>query len=358
MSCQWFADFLVFNYLIGLGDVMAALPLVRAGALSPVFRLLKQIGAPLQPLMLQSKLPDSVLDEPEALISLYQAFSFFNLAARREGIAQLGLLASQQAQMADFGLLGKILSQSLTGYDLLHTLATLIPTIYSSGAQVWLTQSDDRVWINQKHTCPANQGSQQIYYYCCLLYLRIIQSNLGTEWVPMDLYFQAERLQELSEMNGLTATRVRFNQPNNAISFSKSLVHRPIRSQTNPSLNSQDMYKQLQETAPASDLVESMRQYIRFHLQSGSVHIEEVAAAAGISTRSLQRRLLETGLSYSSLVDQVRFELAVEWLKDPTVQLVDIAFELGYTTPANFTRAFQRWAGVSPSKFRRLQLLN
>jgi len=337
---------------------MVALPLVRAGVLSPVFRLLNQIGTPLQTLVLQSNLPESVLDEPEALISLYQTFSFIDLAARHEGIEQLGVLASQQAQIADLGLLGKILSQSLTGYDLLLTLATLIPTMYSSGAQVWLTQAGDRVWINQKHTCPANQGNQQIHYYGCLLYLKIIQLTLGAEWVPLDLYFRAERLQGLSEMNGLTTTRLRFNQPNNALSFSKSLLHRPIRSQTTLPLDSQDFYEQLQETAPASDLVKSLRQYIRFHLQSGPVPIEIAAEAAGTSARSLQRRLAEIGLSYSCLVDQVRFELAVEWLKDPTVQLVDIAFELGYTTPANFTRAFQRWAGVSPSEFRRLQLLN
>jgi AraC-like DNA-binding protein len=43
------------------------------------------------------------------------------------------------------------------------------------------------------------------------------------------------------------------------------------------------------------------------------------------------------------------------WLEDPDIQLNDLAFELGYTKPANFTRAFKRWVGVSPSEFRRLQ---
>jgi AraC-like DNA-binding protein len=114
----------------------------------------------------------------------------------------------------------------------------------------------------------------------------------------------------------------------------------------------------LQSSAPAIDFVASLRQFIQFQLRGGPVPIEVTAEAAGVSTRSLQRHLTESGLSYSHLVDQVRFKLAVELLKDPTLQIVDIALELGYTTPTNFARAFQRWSGVSPREFRKLHLIH
>ena len=75
-----------------------------------------------------------------------------------------------------------------------------------------------------------------------------------------------------------------------------------------------------------------------------------------MSVRSLQRHLADSSLSFAQLVDEVRFEAASAMLYDPDIRIVDISAELGYTDSANFTRAFHRWAGVSPREFRRAQL--
>lgn len=72
----------------------------------------------------------------------------------------------------------------------------------------------------------------------------------------------------------------------------------------------------------------------------------------GMSVRTLQRQLHEADLTYSHLIEQVRFDRSVRLLSDPTIKLADVAAELGYTNAANFTRAFRRWAGVSPGDFR------
>ena len=71
-----------------------------------------------------------------------------------------------------------------------------------------------------------------------------------------------------------------------------------------------------------------------------------------MSVLSLQRRLAKEGLTFSQLVDEVRLEMAVPQLRDPDIKLTDIALGLGYSDPAQFTRAFNRWAGVSPSEYR------
>jgi AraC-like DNA-binding protein len=340
--------------LSSASNFMSTLPLVRVNVLSPMMRFLNEIGAPTQQFLCQTNLPGSVLDEPEALMSLYQGFSFVELAARREGIELLSVLTSQQAQIADFGLLGKVVSQSLSGYDLLQTIVALLTKTYSSGVRVWLTQDDDRVWFNHQYVSPANLLSQQFQYYACLLHLRVMQAIIGSGWYPTDLHFQAGKLQGLSQIDLFSASRVHFNQPHNAIGLSKSLLYLPLQLRENSDRsNPQDLYERLQSSAPASDFFQSLRQFVQFQLPSGRIQIEVVAEAAGIGVRTLQRRLAKEGLSYSRLVDQVRFKLAVDWLKDPTMQLVDIAFELGYTKPHNFTRAFQRWAGVTPSEFRR-----
>jgi AraC-like DNA-binding protein len=73
-----------------------------------------------------------------------------------------------------------------------------------------------------------------------------------------------------------------------------------------------------------------------------------------MSNRTLQRRLAAHGVSFNELIDQIRFDMAKQLLEDKVISVTDISGELGYTDPASFTRAFRRWAGVSPRQHRKL----
>ncbi len=75
------------------------------------------------------------------------------------------------------------------------------------------------------------------------------------------------------------------------------------------------------------------------------------------SASERQPRLAKVGLSYRALVDQARFEASLPLLSEAGMKLTDIAYDLGYADPAHFTRAFRRWAGVTPGEFRRSQCL-
>ena len=87
-------------------------------------------------------------------------------------------------------------------------------------------------------------------------------------------------------------------------------------------------------------------------LSSGNLTIEHTARKVGIPLRTLQRRLHYNGLTYSELVDEVRRESACRLLKADRMSVAEIAVALGFSDPSNFSRAFHRWLGVSPSKYR------
>lgn len=112
--------------------------------------------------------------------------------------------------------------------------------------------------------------------------------------------------------------------------------------------------KILQTSALTSDSLGLLRQQLQSRLKDGCPPINQVAEATGISRRSLQRLLAKDHLTYSLLLAQVRFETAVSLLQNPTLKLIEISLELGYTDAANFTRAFKRWTGISPRQFRHL----
>jgi AraC-like DNA-binding protein len=78
----------------------------------------------------------------------------------------------------------------------------------------------------------------------------------------------------------------------------------------------------------------------------------EVAARLRISRRTLVRRLAERGTTFRALVDEARKQRAAALLADPEVAVSEVAYGLGYTDPANFGRAFRRWFGESPRRYR------
>jgi len=85
---------------------------------------------------------------------------------------------------------------------------------------------------------------------------------------------------------------------------------------------------------------------------AGTVSLETAAEHLGISPRTLQRRLTQSGITFWAMVEQSRFEIAGALLRDTDLKVQEIATRLGYSSPGGFSRAFARWAGCSPSSFR------
>jgi len=87
-------------------------------------------------------------------------------------------------------------------------------------------------------------------------------------------------------------------------------------------------------------------------LSDGVPTISEIAGGLGLSGRTLQRRLSESGLSFQSLVDDSRRQLAERLLLRTEYSLAEVAFLTGFSEQSAFTRAFKRWAGRTPRTFR------
>lgn len=145
-----------------------------------------------------------------------------------------------------------------------------------------------------------------------------------------------------------------FEQPHLILSFDKQylgnkLVHAdPIASQI--AIN--------QCEAELSALGERHRLAMRVRdlLTNSEQHylsIEAVAERLHMSDRTLKRQLAAEGTSFSTLVDEVRYRHATSLLSRTDFTLEQIADELGYSDVANFSRAFKRWSGRSPSNWRK-----
>ncbi|WP_394832927.1 ester cyclase [Pendulispora rubella] len=108
-----------------------------------------------------------------------------------------------------------------------------------------------------------------------------------------------------------------------------------------------------QVPVPATFL-SSLRRSIReaFECQlAGGPEIKDVARRMGVSRRTLQRRLQQTGTTFKQEVDGIRQALACEYLTNTARPLKEIALQLGFES-TSFFRSFRRWTRMSPLQFR------
>lgn len=102
-----------------------------------------------------------------------------------------------------------------------------------------------------------------------------------------------------------------------------------------------------------ADYLAAVVSHIRVQMQAGAVSIDSTAKAMGTSVRTLQRVLRrDGGVSFRELSNTARLRRAEDLLRGSAVSITQIAMESGYSTPANFSRAFRKASGVAPHEFR------
>jgi AraC-like DNA-binding protein len=97
----------------------------------------------------------------------------------------------------------------------------------------------------------------------------------------------------------------------------------------------------------------SLKRVLIPYLEDGYPPIQLAAEIAGLSVRTLQRRLRQYNTNYSELIQHTRFDVASGLLQNTDEKIINIAYKLGYGDPAHFTRAFEKLSGVSPGQYRR-----
>jgi AraC-like DNA-binding protein len=90
-------------------------------------------------------------------------------------------------------------------------------------------------------------------------------------------------------------------------------------------------------------------------LPHGTARVPEIARRLGMSPRTLGRRLAAERLTFSTVLDRLRADLARRYLQDKDLPISKIAWLLGYAESSAFTHACKRWIGRTPREVRALE---
>lgn len=200
------------------------------------------------------------------------------------------------------------------------------------------------------------QDELNMALWVCLARWICGRSDLDPSWIA----FRHQKVAEEDEYRRLFRCPVHFGARESAIAFPEWMLDLTLPQANQQVRQTMDalcerLLIRLQSSIEPSWLTDSRAAILRA-FENGPPHPQAIASALGTTEIELRARLAERGLSFRALVDDLRRQLALIYIEDPNLALVDIACLLGFSEQSAFQRAFKRWTAKTPGKYRQLRL--
>ncbi len=171
---------------------------------------------------------------------------------------------------------------------------------------------------------------------------------------PLEVRFQHPRPGDITEHERIFHGSVRFGQVRNEIIIHRRHLRLPLCLADAELLETLESHasKMLARLYPADTLTDKVSHILGEKLRGETPDIDSLSRTLGMSTRNLQNKLKKEGTTYQKLLDQARKEIALAYLKNPDISMVEIALLLGYAEQSAFNHAFKRWTGSTPQQYR------
>ena len=332
-----------------------AVPMTTATGFGPLPELLEaRCGTrALQRVFAGARLPLALVEDRNHPVPFAAMVGVFESAARAAGERTFGFEVGAGMSVASYGVWLDYAAGAPTLGDALKRSVAAIRFHQTVGRLSLETAGDVVVWSYRPPPFPGEQIQHSDHVIAPMI--RFVAGFLGRRWRPRRIELNYPRDPLAAALEARTGVPIRFAAPaaGIAIPIGDLRARRPA-----PRPSKAGGILTLREVAAASALAEgpeplrSLSAIVAVRLMEGRVDIEGAAAMAGLGVQGLQRRLREAGLSYRDVVGAARQARAEALLRETELSVTEIAVEVGYSEHANFTRAFRRARGTSPTEYR------
>ena len=175
----------------------------------------------------------------------------------------------------------------------------------------------------------------------------------GENFSPVELNVTRKRSACADKLEAFTGIAVNYEQENNLTLFDRMHAEQRLASGNSELARvNEDVALKYLNTLDRESTVLQVKAALIELMPSGQVSEEVVASNLNMSMRTLQRKLSDEQTSFSTLYKSIRQEMANAYIQDSQMSMTEISYLLGFSEQANFTRAYKRWYGTSPSAAR------
>ncbi|HEY5922063.1 MAG TPA: AraC family transcriptional regulator [Kofleriaceae bacterium] len=277
----------------------------------------------------------------------------WQVAPELSGDPLFGLHAGERAEIGSYDILDYLFLTSATLGDACRALEQyhrIVSEIWRLDLVVETDVARFRQWVPADFVEPLRHAWD--YFFAGSL--KRIRSALPRGASPRAVHLMHAAPPHAEEYERLLGCPVTFGHPIGEFVFDASYLELPLLS-SNPTLRRlvrRHADELLARVPSDQDLLVRARTLLPVLLKDPDQSLARLAEQLGVGERTLQRKLAEHGITYKELLDKTREEHAMRSLESGALSVQELAYELGFSSTAAFSRAFRRWRGVSPSEWQ------
>lgn len=314
-------------------------------------------GADREALLLLSEHTPEQLCEEDRRVSSEIYNRLIEQAEVLTGDALIGLHMGEQLNLTAAGLISQITQTSSTVREALEYCCTfaslgcraLALSLEEEQNHFKLRLHPDPLWLQQ-----SPRGVRQTIDGYIAFTLREFHTLTRQKYFPLAIHYAAAPEQGAEEYFRVFNCDIRYHQQEYAIFFDKAQVNLPVITSDYDLLRVLVMHANQKVAAIQQNqgFYASVKQSIVKMVKPEFPTLQQVAANLNVSARTLQRKLKEEGHTFKNILEELRKDFALSYLKDPSLSINEIAYLLSYADATAFIRSFKRWTGQSPRQYR------
>lgn len=296
--------------------------------------------------------PIDSMDELQA-IPADEFFSLHELLDEKLGPG-FGVRVGQQMRIEDYGVLGLSWRTCSWAGEIFERSERYFKLL--SNTFMWQVKEEgdiSRVYLNREAHRRGLELSTEASLSATVV---VLQAMTEKKILPTEVTFKHAPPLELGSHKAAFQCPILFDHPHYSIAYKTSDL-RTRTAKADASINRFLIERVEEETSglvvAGNQLVFDVEKLIIDALPSGIPSIHHIAENVGMSNRTLTRRLSDAGTSYRDLIKKSQEEVSKHLLKNSSRSIAEIAFETGFSEQSAFNRAFKRWTGMTPVKFRK-----
>lgn len=321
------------------------------------------LGADRSLLLTQSGLDDTSLADQDNHVPLARYVSLLEAAAERTGRPDIALEFGKAVRIQEISVVGLVLEACETTGEVGAQLNRYASLVLDDGAidatpLLRSTLAPDGVWIEGLHPVMAAHPKIAEAEFARLVWNARCTFAGSAEFLamafPAEVHFRHADPGYGRDYERIFEAPIVFNSRWNAMRVDARfgmLRHPPVNRYV-AALLSERVAKLLNALNASRSQRARVEKFIMAHLHMGAVTMSSTAAQLGLSEQALYRALKAEGVTFESVLEQLRAKLALDFLTQRKISVNETAYLLGFSDPAAFSHAFKRWTGASPREYR------
>jgi AraC-like DNA-binding protein len=301
-------------------------------------------------LVREAGLDPKLLDNPNARYPVEQTSKLWRLAVRETGDPCFGLKVASQVTHGTFHALSYSIAPSSTLRDAFERMERYSYILSDAALNQFRRERDGYHFIL---TPQVDLPDESVDAFVSL-YVRMCRSLSGDRnFSPRRIELRRAKPSNRACFDKVLRAPLRFGAARNALVFSHADLERPLEAGNRELAREHDeIARRALDRVKPKNTIARVELVLLDRLPRGEPSQADIAAVLFMSARTLQRKLAEDGMTYKEILDAMRRKLALSYLAEKRYSASEITYLLGFSDASSFSRAFRRWTGTAPSKFR------